>query len=425
MQVKLRGMRVEVEDIEAHVQQLAAVSQACVLVRGEGPSAQLVAFVATSSASGGAAVWDERGARMRLAAELPAHMIPARFVLVDQMPYTSSGKVDRRRLMELDKAAAAAGFGGAGDTPVVGLMDGSELMPVEGGASAFLASRHIKELKLMGLDSIGIVRAYNRLVASAEVLAAESRVAEIIRAVCMLGVAVDHIAACGPRSPCLAVARLAFHPRMAPADGGMLTSELLLRAMGNYKTVAGFAMSSAYMDSALGDAALAFSKTDAAILLVYLQMAWVLDPTVTAIAARCGIATLYPWWLATHRWYLLAMLYTRAAMVLMHFLRLPPAAQVLAAATALFISPDNIGCISTVCAGLPTVQNWMDWTVVPQPFPFIFQVCSSTGTLHLHWQFKMTPAHVHRSYTGGPSHSTSITAGAHPSPTCCPASFSW
>ena len=94
-QVKIRGYRVELAEVERALMAVAAVREAVVLAEA-GPSGegQLVAYVVPAS---GAAL--ELGAlRAALAARLPDHMIPARFVFLAAMPLNATSKVDRTAL---------------------------------------------------------------------------------------------------------------------------------------------------------------------------------------------------------------------------------------------------------------------------------------------------------------------------------------
>jgi amino acid adenylation domain-containing protein len=92
-QIKLRGMRIEPEEIErvlsTYRQPVAAA--AVVLQRGDAENARLCAFVAPASL-------DAEDLRRHAAASLPTQMVPARIVLVDELPLTPNGKVDRRLL---------------------------------------------------------------------------------------------------------------------------------------------------------------------------------------------------------------------------------------------------------------------------------------------------------------------------------------
>ena len=377
-QVKLRGMRVEVEDIEAHLSEVPSVFQCCVDLRGAGEASALVAFVVTRDEP----PWDEEAVRRALLASLPKHMIPSTFVLLDSLPYTSSGKVDRKRLPDPSAVIAPCGAASRVAAPKGGASTRGahqaalvEIGDAELGAKAFLQSSRVQGLRQMGLDSLGIVRLYHSLVASAADAEWEARVADAVRAVCMFGVAVDHILACNPRSPCQAYNRLVLAPQLAGADAGLFALEAMVRSIGNYKTVAGFAMVSAYLDSGAGPSAASFGPTDLAVFLVYMLITWVFDPIATAIAGAYGIDTLVPWWLAQHRWYLLAMLYTRAAMVLLRALQLPPAVQAGLAVLCALLCPPSIGCVSVVCSGAAgNLQSWMDLSSAPEPFNFLFQV---------------------------------------------------
>ncbi|MDM0045515.1 amino acid adenylation domain-containing protein [Variovorax dokdonensis] len=96
-QVKLRGFRIEPGEIEAHIGQFAGVAGATVMVREDIPGQKrLAAYVALSKDA--PASWTIAGLKRHLAAMLPEYMVPADFVLVDRLPLTPSGKVDRRAL---------------------------------------------------------------------------------------------------------------------------------------------------------------------------------------------------------------------------------------------------------------------------------------------------------------------------------------
>jgi amino acid adenylation domain-containing protein len=104
-QVKIRGFRVEPGEVEAVLGTHPAVREAAVAVRGEGAARRLVAYVVP--AEGAAA--DAPALRAHVAAHLPEYMVPAAWVVLESMPLTPSGKVDRRALPAPDPAAAPAG----------------------------------------------------------------------------------------------------------------------------------------------------------------------------------------------------------------------------------------------------------------------------------------------------------------------------
>ncbi|HEV2843425.1 MAG TPA: amino acid adenylation domain-containing protein, partial [Thermoanaerobaculia bacterium] len=94
-QLKLRGYRVEPAEIEATLRQAAAVREAVVVARGFGDDLRLVAYIVPAVAED--AVPDLGGF---LRERLPEPMVPSRFVLLDALPLTPSGKVDRGALPE-------------------------------------------------------------------------------------------------------------------------------------------------------------------------------------------------------------------------------------------------------------------------------------------------------------------------------------
>ena len=97
-QVKVRGFRIELGEVEAVLATDPTVRQAVVQVLGDGASARLVAYlVAHDDVS-----IDRAALRERLARALPAYMHPAAIVVLDSMPLTANGKVDRKSLPEPD-----------------------------------------------------------------------------------------------------------------------------------------------------------------------------------------------------------------------------------------------------------------------------------------------------------------------------------
>jgi amino acid adenylation domain-containing protein len=99
-QVKVRGFRVEIGEIEVHARSLEAVREAAVVpLRRRGDESALVAYVVPA---GGAD--DERRLRTdvlaHLGARLPPYMVPAAVVVLPRLPLTPNGKLDRRALPE-------------------------------------------------------------------------------------------------------------------------------------------------------------------------------------------------------------------------------------------------------------------------------------------------------------------------------------
>ncbi|MGY0233761.1 amino acid adenylation domain-containing protein [Longispora urticae] len=109
--VKIRGHRVELGEIEACLIREPSVAQAVVLARTDGPGAlRLVAYVVPAP---GAAVSFE-ALRAGVAGALPAPMVPAAFVVLDAVPLSPSGKVDRAALPAPEVARGTRPVPGAG-----------------------------------------------------------------------------------------------------------------------------------------------------------------------------------------------------------------------------------------------------------------------------------------------------------------------
>ncbi len=119
--LKIRGFRVETAEVEAAISALPGAAEAAVFAIGEDPSAlQLAACVVGQSAGvnpvavpravahelaagvvGQRASVDPVAVRRAVARELPPAMIPTRILIVDALPRTPNGKLDRKRLAQL------------------------------------------------------------------------------------------------------------------------------------------------------------------------------------------------------------------------------------------------------------------------------------------------------------------------------------
>src|SRR5216684_122464 len=99
-QLKIRGYRVEPAEIEAALAEHEAVRECLAIIRQDvAGEARLVAYCACSKES--PALVSEL--RSFLAERLPAHMLPSAFVLLESLPLTPHGKVDRNRLPAPDQ----------------------------------------------------------------------------------------------------------------------------------------------------------------------------------------------------------------------------------------------------------------------------------------------------------------------------------
>ncbi|MBV8199198.1 MAG: amino acid adenylation domain-containing protein, partial [Acidobacteria bacterium] len=101
-QVKLRGFRIEIGEIETLLGRQPAVRDAVVLARQDGDGGRLLAYVVPASPASPPAA-DELRAALQL--QLPDYMVPASFVMLDALPLTPNGKVDRQALAAAGEAA--------------------------------------------------------------------------------------------------------------------------------------------------------------------------------------------------------------------------------------------------------------------------------------------------------------------------------
>lgn len=93
-QIKIRGFRIEPAEIEATLGSFDGVRQAAVVARGEAPNASLAAFIVPDSTGPPS----PDALRHHAHQHLPDHMVPSTFEIIEELPLSPSGKVDRRRL---------------------------------------------------------------------------------------------------------------------------------------------------------------------------------------------------------------------------------------------------------------------------------------------------------------------------------------
>jgi amino acid adenylation domain-containing protein len=94
-QVKIRGHRIELAEVRQAIAAHAAVEQVFLMVREDQPGdKRLVAYVTLEGPLSSA----QEVLRQHVKGKLPAHMCPSAFVIVDSIPLTTNGKVDRKAL---------------------------------------------------------------------------------------------------------------------------------------------------------------------------------------------------------------------------------------------------------------------------------------------------------------------------------------
>ncbi|WP_168706755.1 non-ribosomal peptide synthetase, partial [Gordonia paraffinivorans] len=135
-QVKVRGFRIELDEVTAALSAVEGVDFATTVVRGQGSDAVLVGYVTSTDpadAPDTAAILDT--VRQRL----PRHMVPSAVVVLDSIPLTGNGKLDHRALPEPTTTAVPTS-GRAPRTPAETtlthiLADVLDLRPDEVGAT--------------------------------------------------------------------------------------------------------------------------------------------------------------------------------------------------------------------------------------------------------------------------------------------------
>jgi amino acid adenylation domain-containing protein/non-ribosomal peptide synthase protein (TIGR01720 family) len=104
-QVKVRGCRIELGEIEAALRQHPSVREAVVVAREDFPGEkQLVAYLTCEQRQDDSLEVSTKTLRDFLNVKLPNYMVPSAFMILDALPLTSNGKVDRKVLPQLDRS---------------------------------------------------------------------------------------------------------------------------------------------------------------------------------------------------------------------------------------------------------------------------------------------------------------------------------
>jgi len=146
-QVKINGMRVELGEISAKLEAQDDVIEATTIF--DKKNNKIISYCTISNAI----LFSEADLKTSLAKELPHYMIPARIVSVDEMPMTTSGKVDKKRLPKIDWS----------------ILDDREIVPPETDEEALLAKLFAEVLQVdsvsreddfysLGGDSVSALR---------------------------------------------------------------------------------------------------------------------------------------------------------------------------------------------------------------------------------------------------------------------------
>lgn len=134
-QVKIRGFRIELGEIESAIASHEAVAQTAVIVREDHPGdKRLVAYVV-----GRRDRVDIDALRARAAARLPDYMVPSAFVVLDALPLSANGKLQRSALPAPDRAISSSARPPATETERVVLELFGDILKIAPGADGALA----------------------------------------------------------------------------------------------------------------------------------------------------------------------------------------------------------------------------------------------------------------------------------------------
>ncbi|WP_313818572.1 condensation domain-containing protein, partial [Citricoccus sp.] len=108
-QVKIRGYRVEIGEVEGALQRQDGVAQSAGVVHGRDEAARLAGYVTLTEPDAPGRP-DGVTVRERLRQALPDYMVPGTVMVLDHLPLTTNGKLDRLRLPDPLDASSSAGI---------------------------------------------------------------------------------------------------------------------------------------------------------------------------------------------------------------------------------------------------------------------------------------------------------------------------
>ncbi len=163
-QVKIRGFRIELGEVMSQLAAAPGVGQAAAVVREDTPGdKRLVGYLVPAGAPG---TTDPDEVRRHLADRLPDHMVPTAYVLVEALPMTRNGKLDRDALPAPERPRPAGRTAPRteaerGLCEVFGLVLGTSDVGIDDsffglGGHSLLAIRLVAEIQSRALGSVTV-----------------------------------------------------------------------------------------------------------------------------------------------------------------------------------------------------------------------------------------------------------------------------